>query len=249
MKVIVLCLIVGFVAAEEVPSNPYQFSYSTGQQGPAQIFREEQRSPDGTVVGKYGYVDPNGQLRVIEYRAGPNGFQASGDTGPDQETMRIANQLQQQDQQDKQRHLSDLMKKAAPWSGSPTAPIQPTWNSQQSWNTGNEGSTQQAWNWPAPNWNTRASKEINWNSWNGQSNSQLAPPPPPAPASAPAPAPRLNWNSAPANNWENNWNNNLAQSAWPQMQLPSGGNPLANGPYTFFMINHNGRNNGYSYTY
>lgn len=34
----------------------YQFSYSTGNQGPAQIFREERREPDGTVVGKYGLV-------------------------------------------------------------------------------------------------------------------------------------------------------------------------------------------------
>lgn len=48
---------------ESVPTS-YQFSYSTGNEGPAQLFREEQRAHDGSVTGKYGYVDPNGKLRL-----------------------------------------------------------------------------------------------------------------------------------------------------------------------------------------
>jgi len=51
---------------QSVPTS-YQFSYSTGNGGPAQIFREEQRSHDGSVSGKYGYVDPNGKLRSESY--------------------------------------------------------------------------------------------------------------------------------------------------------------------------------------
>ena len=54
---------------EYYPAVPqaYRFSYSTGGlQGVsdvAQHFREENRDEAGTVVGKYGYVDPYGRLR------------------------------------------------------------------------------------------------------------------------------------------------------------------------------------------
>ena len=50
---------------EELKSIPtsYEFKYSTGNEGPAQLFREEYREHDGTVRGKYGYIDPNGKLR------------------------------------------------------------------------------------------------------------------------------------------------------------------------------------------
>ncbi len=49
----------------ETGPTSYKFSYSTGDEGPARIFREEQRNPDGSVVGKYGYIDPNGKLRFL----------------------------------------------------------------------------------------------------------------------------------------------------------------------------------------
>ena len=44
----------------------YKFSYTTGARGvsdAAHHFREESRDESGYVVGKYGYVDPYGQLR------------------------------------------------------------------------------------------------------------------------------------------------------------------------------------------
>ncbi|CAG2167427.1 unnamed protein product, partial [Oppiella nova] len=77
---------------EAIPTS-YDFKYSTGSEGPAQLFREEHRDHDGTVRGKYGYVDPNGKLRVVEYTAGANGYQVSGDIGPDSE---VQNEAQQQ---------------------------------------------------------------------------------------------------------------------------------------------------------
>lgn len=49
-----------------IPTS-YDFKYSTGQEGPAQLFREEHRDHDGTVRGKYGYVDPYGKLRSISF--------------------------------------------------------------------------------------------------------------------------------------------------------------------------------------
>jgi len=41
----------------------YRFSYSTGKDSLAQMFREENRELSGSVSGKYGYVDPYGTLR------------------------------------------------------------------------------------------------------------------------------------------------------------------------------------------
>ena len=34
---------------------------------------------DGTVQGKYGYVDVNGEVKIIEYGADAMGFQPEGD--------------------------------------------------------------------------------------------------------------------------------------------------------------------------
>lgn len=51
----------------------YKFGYDTGS-GPRQSFREEERRRDGVVRGRYGYVEPSGALRVVEYRADATGF-------------------------------------------------------------------------------------------------------------------------------------------------------------------------------
>jgi hypothetical protein len=45
-----------------------------------QSFREESRLPDGTVKGAYGYVDANGQQRIVKYTAGKEGFKVEGDS-------------------------------------------------------------------------------------------------------------------------------------------------------------------------
>ncbi|GFY23285.1 uncharacterized protein TNCV_3939811 [Trichonephila clavipes] len=51
----------------------YKFGYDTGP-GPNQSFRQEERGPEGEVKGRYGYVEPSGALRVVEYRADSTGF-------------------------------------------------------------------------------------------------------------------------------------------------------------------------------
>lgn len=88
------------------PSSAYRFAYSTGQvqsaqlnqQEVAQHFREEQRDALGYVTGKYGYIDPYGKLRVVNYRAGPDGYHAYGDVGPDEEVVRQQRLLYAHDQ-------------------------------------------------------------------------------------------------------------------------------------------------------
>lgn len=88
------------------PLSAYRFAYSTGQvqsaqlnqQEVAQHFREEQRDSLGYVTGKYGYIDPYGKLRVVNYRAGPDGYHAYGDVGPDQEVVRQQRLLYAHDQ-------------------------------------------------------------------------------------------------------------------------------------------------------
>ena len=80
------------IIAQNNPDPTYNFRYSTGNDGPAQIWREERKQPDGTIIGKYGYIDPIGEERVVEYTASPTQFLASGDIGPDAAAMRYAAQ-------------------------------------------------------------------------------------------------------------------------------------------------------------
>lgn len=62
----------------------YNFAYDTGNDNEiAHSTHMEYKGADGVVRGRYGYTDPNGKLRVVEYEAGPNGFVARGDVGPD----------------------------------------------------------------------------------------------------------------------------------------------------------------------
>ncbi|KAH6928112.1 hypothetical protein HPB50_012101 [Hyalomma asiaticum] len=50
----------------------YKFGYDTGAE--QQNFRQEERTSDGTVHGRYGFTDANGYLRVIEYIADETGY-------------------------------------------------------------------------------------------------------------------------------------------------------------------------------
>ncbi|XP_074593245.1 uncharacterized protein LOC141848985 isoform X2 [Brevipalpus obovatus] len=73
-------------------SSTYNFGYDTNHEssdadgnnkqdhGP-RLMREETRLADGTVVGRYGYTDPFGVFRQVEYVAGPNGYYAYEDVG------------------------------------------------------------------------------------------------------------------------------------------------------------------------
>ncbi|KAI9565972.1 Cuticle protein 6 [Daphnia sinensis] len=54
-------------------TGAYTFGYDTGG-GEHQSYRVETRSPDGTVTGRYGYVDPEGVLRIVDYVADRRGY-------------------------------------------------------------------------------------------------------------------------------------------------------------------------------
>ncbi|XP_013789437.1 adult-specific rigid cuticular protein 11.9-like, partial [Limulus polyphemus] len=61
-----------------------KFLYKTGDAGDHS--REEQISSDGTVKGKYSYIDPNGEVREVRYTAGVGGFKPEGDISVDKKT-------------------------------------------------------------------------------------------------------------------------------------------------------------------
>lgn len=63
----------GRVQYQLLNRDTYQFGYDTGT-GPSQSFREESRDSDGTVRGRYGYIDPLGALHIVEYMADHTGF-------------------------------------------------------------------------------------------------------------------------------------------------------------------------------
>ena len=54
-------------------------SYTYGYEASDGTFKLETRFVDGTVQGKYGYVDVNGEVKIIEYGADAMGFQPEGD--------------------------------------------------------------------------------------------------------------------------------------------------------------------------
>lgn len=67
-----------FLPRPEYPG--YSFKFNIEDKG--SHAREEESSTEGHVTGKYSYVDPNGNLRVIRYNSTPeNGFLAYGDIG------------------------------------------------------------------------------------------------------------------------------------------------------------------------
>jgi len=60
-------------------AGDYKFGYDTGKGALGQSFREEARTADGTVKGAYGYIDAQGQQRIVRYTAGKLGFQIDAD--------------------------------------------------------------------------------------------------------------------------------------------------------------------------
>lgn len=58
----------------------YRFYYETGKEGGSHT-RTEVRGPDGVVIGKFSFEDPDGELREVNYRADETGFVAKGDVG------------------------------------------------------------------------------------------------------------------------------------------------------------------------
>lgn len=52
-------------------TDAYGFGYDVGPNGQ---FHHENRGPDGVTYGCYGYVDPDGFLRVTHYVADTHGY-------------------------------------------------------------------------------------------------------------------------------------------------------------------------------
>lgn len=52
----------------------YEFAYNVQDGQSNSQFRQEKRTPDGRVTGSYGYVDPNGVQRIVDYVADHNGY-------------------------------------------------------------------------------------------------------------------------------------------------------------------------------
>ncbi|XP_022257159.1 uncharacterized protein LOC111089268 [Limulus polyphemus] len=78
MKQLLVLMFVTVVTAQFKIHSPdeYEFKYDTRSSGgEAKLFRKEERKEDGTIIGEYGYVDPNGELQVTNYRVGKNGYE------------------------------------------------------------------------------------------------------------------------------------------------------------------------------
>ncbi|KAK8761607.1 hypothetical protein V5799_027129 [Amblyomma americanum] len=63
-----------YLVQEHAGQGSYKFGYDTGEGAQQQNFRQEERTSDGTVRGRYGFTDANGYLRVIEYVADETGY-------------------------------------------------------------------------------------------------------------------------------------------------------------------------------
>ncbi|KFM69565.1 Adult-specific rigid cuticular protein 12.6, partial [Stegodyphus mimosarum] len=70
-----------------VHGGAYNFGYATGDAGG---HSRVESGAGGNVAGSYSYVDANGDMRTVQYTAGPEGFKAYGDTGVDKRTAAAA---------------------------------------------------------------------------------------------------------------------------------------------------------------
>merc|ERR1719370_973051 len=64
---------------EQINEHNEDGSYTYGYEASDGTFKLETRFVDGTVQGKYGYIDANGDVKIIEYGADAMGFQPEGD--------------------------------------------------------------------------------------------------------------------------------------------------------------------------
>ena len=56
------------IQTDQGPNRFFRFQTLSGQ------FRKENRNPDGSVYGAYGWVDPNGVLRLYDYVSDSQGY-------------------------------------------------------------------------------------------------------------------------------------------------------------------------------
>lgn len=85
LQLVLPVIIVIAVRAEDYVHNPiqyhsqspkgstYNYGYDTGLYG-SHSFHQEKKDKNGQVRGRYGYTDPDGNLRLTYYTAGPQGF-------------------------------------------------------------------------------------------------------------------------------------------------------------------------------
>lgn len=207
------------VVAQNNPDPTYAFRYSTGGDGPAQIWREERKQPDGTIIGKYGYIDPNGEERVVEYTASPTQFLASGDIGPDAAAMRYAAELQEEHMRERQVAMREWQKAAQqsppvnPWNSAPQR-----FQSQRQQKT-NSWSNQQAQQAPQKtnSWSNQQQQQQDLPEPPAWAQQEVAAPPPPVPAAPLAPARKMpgkgsSWQgTSQLTAWNSDWNKNSNQ--------------------------------------
>ena len=56
------------IQTDQGPARYFRFQTQDGQ------FRREQRHPNGHVTGTYGWIDPNGVLRLYDYISDDGGY-------------------------------------------------------------------------------------------------------------------------------------------------------------------------------
>lgn len=221
------------ISSQNNPDPTYAFRYSTGGDGPAQIWREERKQPDGTIIGKYGYVDPNGEERVVEYTASPTQFLASGDIGPDAAAMRYAAEQQQE-------HLRERAAAMKEWEqAAQRAPPTNPWNSRAASRYESQPQRRQKTNPWSNQQPQQAEQQQDLPEPPAWAQQEVAAPPPPVPAAPLAPARKMGkgswqgtsqltaWNSdwnKNQNQWNANWNSQPVKSQPESNNWNSGNN-------------------------
>lgn len=59
---------------QDTDTATYTFGSDAGPEDPSGHFRQEERLEDGSVRGRYGYTDPNGLIKIVDYFADESGF-------------------------------------------------------------------------------------------------------------------------------------------------------------------------------
>ncbi|CAN8018016.1 unnamed protein product, partial [Ixodes persulcatus] len=62
------------------PSVPFSFGYDTVDEFGTKLFHKEDADASNSRIGSYGYTDPNGLFRRVNYVADAGGFRATVET-------------------------------------------------------------------------------------------------------------------------------------------------------------------------
>ncbi|XP_018561041.1 larval cuticle protein 1-like isoform X2 [Anoplophora glabripennis] len=67
------------------PQGPGTYSFGYDIEDPEKDniqFRDEERFPNGTIKGSYGYLRPDGMVQIVHYTADENGYRAKFESYP-----------------------------------------------------------------------------------------------------------------------------------------------------------------------